>query len=153
VPRTPKPWFRADRQSYFVTIEGTRHNLGSDQEEAERQFHELMARRSQPVIPAAAEPTVAEILDAFLEWCEKHREPRTYEFYLEHLQSFLDSLESGILVAALKPFHVVRWSDSRDTWGANRKRGAITAVLRAFNWATKLGMIDRSPVAGTEKAG
>ena len=46
--RTPKPWFREDRQSWFVTINGERINLGPDEEEAKRQFHELMARPPKP---------------------------------------------------------------------------------------------------------
>ena len=43
VARSPKPWYREDRQAWFVTINGDRHNLGSDEKEAKRKFHELMA--------------------------------------------------------------------------------------------------------------
>ncbi len=28
--RQPKPWYRKDRDSWFVTVGGTRHNLGAD---------------------------------------------------------------------------------------------------------------------------
>ena len=56
--RAPKPWFREDRQSYFVTIDGVRHNLGPDKAEADRQFHLLMAGHSAtpPVVVTAPPP-------------------------------------------------------------------------------------------------
>jgi integrase/recombinase XerC len=52
---------------------------------------------------------------------------------------------------SLKPLHIVEWADSYSTWGANQKRGAIIAVQRPFNWAIKMGYIDRNPVVGVEK--
>ncbi|MBY0455989.1 MAG: hypothetical protein K2V38_01480 [Gemmataceae bacterium] len=68
--RSPKPWFRADRNEYFVTIDGTRHNLGPDQGEADRRFHELMAARTRPAPVCAAGPAVVDVLDKFLGWCQ-----------------------------------------------------------------------------------
>ena len=50
--RSPKPWFRKDRQAYFVTINGTRHNLGSVKKEADRRFHELMATADETPEPS-----------------------------------------------------------------------------------------------------
>ena len=46
--RIPKPWFRDDRQTWFVTIRGERHNLGPDEQEAKRRFHQLMAEKPKP---------------------------------------------------------------------------------------------------------
>jgi hypothetical protein len=43
LPRTPKPWFWASRQSYYVTIRGERFHLGPDKGAADPRFHELMA--------------------------------------------------------------------------------------------------------------
>jgi hypothetical protein len=42
MPRDPKPWFRKDRDAWFVTINGRRFNLGSDRDAAHTRFHELM---------------------------------------------------------------------------------------------------------------
>lgn len=161
--RAPKPWFREDRQAYFVTINGTRHNLGPDKKEADRRFHELMARpdlsptqshTNAPTIPPQTGPlTVAEVFEKFLDWCQKHRSERTYEWSQKHIQAFCDHLKTaGTMSAAdLRPFHVVEWVDSKATWGANQKRGAIVALTRPFNWAAKLGYITVSPVRGIEK--
>ena len=32
--RRPTPWFRKDRNAWFVTIDGVRHNLGPDKQTA-----------------------------------------------------------------------------------------------------------------------
>ena len=42
--RTSKPWWRKDRQAWFVTIDGERFNLGRYRKAAFRRFHELMGR-------------------------------------------------------------------------------------------------------------
>lgn len=158
--RTPKPWFREDRQAYFVTIGGVRHNLGPEKKEADRRFHELMSRAdaapSQPPAPSpsgTAPLTVGEVFEKFLDWCQKHRSARTYEWARGHIQGFCDHLRTArtLPAADLRPFHVVEWVDGKPTWGANQKRGAIVAVTRPFNWAAKLGYLAVSPVRGVEK--
>ncbi|HYH67479.1 MAG TPA: hypothetical protein VD866_22470, partial [Urbifossiella sp.] len=155
--RTPKPWFRDDRQAYFVTVNGTRHNLGPDKKEAFRRFHELMAADPvalplpQPVVPSAL--TVGQVFEKFLDWCQQHRSHRTYEWTRDHIQRFCDHLPAVQTMPArdLRPFHVVEFVDSRTGWGPNHKRGAIVSLTRPFNWAAKLGYIDTSPVRGIEK--
>ena len=156
--RTPKPWFRADRNAYFVTIGGTRHNLGADKKDAERQFHLLMAEPEQPAAPppkplVPSDLTIAEVLEKYLEWCQIHRSARTYEWTQKHIQRFCDHHKHTTTTPAeeLRPFHIIEWVDSKSTWGANQKRGAIVAVQRPFSWASKLGYIERNPVAGVEK--
>jgi integrase/recombinase XerC len=41
--------------------------------------------------------------------------------------------------------------DSQPGWGNNTKHNFVTAINRAFNWAWKQEIIDRNPVAHTEK--
>ncbi len=42
--RRPTPWFRKDRNAWFVTIDGVRHNLGPTKQEAFDQFYAMMAQ-------------------------------------------------------------------------------------------------------------
>lgn len=158
MPRIPKPWFREERQAYFVKIRKVCHNLGPDKEEATRRFHELMA--APPTAPVSRETpsvgiSVAELLDKFLCWCEQHRSKRSLEWYGGHLQSFCKAIKfaTTLTPTALKSHHLQDWVDqpAHAKWGANQKRGAIIAVQRPFNWAVKLGYIDKNPVAGVEK--
>jgi hypothetical protein len=104
-------------------------NLGSDKDAAFTRYHELLAK------PAEASQThhVVVIVDQFLDWCQHHRERRTYDWYKERYQSFICSISSNLLVAQLKPFHVQQWADSHPRWNDGMKPGAMVAVQRAFN--------------------
>lgn len=146
--RSPKPWFREERNAWFVTIRGERHNLGPDKADADRRFHELMAKKPEPVQEKPRGVlTVAEILDKYLDWCKKHRAERTYDWYFDHFQGFLNSLKNPhMAVTELKPFHVIEWTDHHPDWSPTFRRGAIIGLQRPFNWAVDLGYIDTSPI-------
>ena len=75
MPRMPMPWWRKDRNAWFVQIERRQHNLGPDREEALRKFHELMAKPKRRVI---ATDSVLGVIDLFLEWVSNNRKPDTY---------------------------------------------------------------------------
>ena len=106
-----------------------------------------------PILPRS--PVVVGILDVFLEWVKTHKAAGTYESYLRRVQSFVDYLRKeklmGLGVADLKPLHVQGWVDSHKGWNPGMKRGRMTVVQRALNWAEKLGHIERSPIRHMEK--
>ena len=143
MPQYPKPFFRARRGLWYVQLDGKQVNLGRDQDDAFRRYHELMGRPREVPRQVVGE-TVLAVLDAFLDWCQKHRAPRTYDWYLDYLESFARSLPAGLTVAQLRPIHVQQWVDSQPRWKTG-KRGVIVAVQRSFNWAAKMGLIDQSP--------
>lgn len=89
----------------------------------------------------------------YLAWCEKHRAPRSLEWYKGHIDNFVKFLgdNSSIPATDLKPYHVIEWIDSKSTWGDTYKRGAIVAVQRAYNWATEMGYLATSPLAKIKK--
>src|SRR5262249_52413726 len=153
--RIASPWFWEERKGWYVNKDGQRHFLGEHPEGAPpprkqkgkwnapqpivQAFHALMAappERSFPKSSPGSGPLVAEILDKYLDWCQKHRAARTYEWYRDHIQSFLDSLAGAatLPVADLKPFHVVEWADRHPDWSPAYRRGAIVAIQRPFNW-------------------
>jgi integrase len=144
----PKPWYRPNRGVWYVTIDGRQHNLGPDREEAARRYHELMAR-PQPKKVAAG--SVVAVIDAFLDWCQKHREPATYEWYRSRLQLFVKSIPPDLKTSMLRPFHVQQWVDGFGGLSSGSKRNYCRAVQRAMHWAEQQGYIDRSPVAHMEK--
>ena len=93
------------------------------------------------------------IVRKYLDWCGKHRAPRTVEWYQGHLNGFLAHLGNQALMPLtdLKPYHVVEWVDSQERWGDTYRRGAIVAVQRAMNWAEELGYLALSPVKKIKK--
>jgi integrase len=96
---------------------------------------------------------VADVLDKYLEWCQKHRAQRTYEWYRDHFRDFKEHSPkvAALPVTRLKAFHIVEWADAHEGWGSAYYRGAVIALQRPFNWAAKLGYIKGSPVREIEK--
>ena len=143
----PKPWYRPTRGLWYVTLNGVQHNLGPDKDAAFAQYRQLLGQPGQVV---ASRHTVASIVDAFLDWSQKHQAERTYFRYRDYCQSFIN-LFPDLLVAELKPFHIQEWVDSQTGWGNTTKRNAIAAMKRAFNWADKQGRISVNPIRHAEK--
>ncbi len=146
--RPPKPWFWKARQAWYVTIDGTRHLLDADRETAQQRFHALMAQPERQVIRS---DSVAAILDLFLDWTERNRAAKTYRWYRDFLQAFLNSLPPNLRLADLKPFHVQRWVDAVGVISDSTRRGMIGSVKRAVHWAVGQGYLDRNPLTALEK--
>jgi integrase len=179
-----KPWYWQRRKAWYTTIGGKQYNLGPDYDQAEIRRLELKLKHArQPTPPPPARSSVllvTEVLINFLAWCEKHRDKRTYEFYQDKLQGFVDWMKAqspsliNLPAADLRPFHLQQWADAPKRhwlslqkkrhdagqehlppvvieWEPGQKRQAIMSVQRAFNWAQKAGHMDRSPVAHVEK--
>lgn len=146
----PEPWFRSERNSYFVTVNGVQHNLRTaDKTLAIERWHALMVRPPEP--PESPDSTVVVILASFLEWAEKHTKPATFAWHKHYLQSFVKDIPRDLRVADFKPFHVTRWLDRRATWGVSSRRAAISTVKRAMNWAVAEGYVAHSPIASIRK--
>ncbi len=148
MPHFPKPFFKKGRGVWYVEIDRKQVNLGSDKDEAFRRYHQFM---SQPQPKYVAADSVLGVVDAYLEWCSKHRAPDTYRWYRDRLQEFARHIDPTLSVAQLRPFHVQQWIDAREGWADGSRRNAIRAVKRVFKWAEEQGYIDRSPVAHMKK--
>jgi integrase len=148
MPRFPKPWFRKERQAWFVQVDGRQINLGPDRESALKRYHALM---NEPKRPRVSAESVVALCDLFLDWCEKHRSPATYEWYRDRLQAFAKTIPADLKAAMLRPFHVQAWIDSQAQWSNGSKRNGCRAVQRAMHWAEQQGYLDRSPIAHLEK--
>jgi len=153
--RRPEPFWREQTRCYYVQLGKKQVRLDPDENEAWRLYYELMAKPPEEQIktpePAGNARHVSEVLDAFLEWANRHKAPRTYAWYRENLQRFLSSLPKGLTVADLKPFHITRAMDPFPHWSNNTKHDFIGAIKRAFNWAADEELIERSPLARVKK--
>jgi integrase len=146
----PQPYFRAQRGTWCVQLDGKQITLGADEKEAFTLYHKLMSERASPAPRVLVSTAVVTTLDLFLDWCEKNRARRTYEWYFNYLQSFVKAIPVALTIADLKPFHVQQWVDSHAGW-LTGKRGAIISMQRALNWAAKQGHIETSPIRHMEK--
>src|SRR5262249_1899244 len=131
-----------------------RHNLGPDEREANRRFHEIMAERPKArKPPLMAGLPVADLFEKFLDWSVKNQAAATYRWYRVRIQSFIDHLDqpSHLSAAEMKPYNVQEWLDAHPDWGSTFRHGCIRSVQRAFNWAIDLGYLERSPIRGIKK--
>jgi integrase len=168
MPHYPKPFYREPLGKWYVQIAKKQIPLGADPKprrdklgkpipprEVVDRYHELMASPPEAA-PAArpapsGDPLVATVLDEFLDWTSRHKAARTYAWYRENIQRFLDGIPRGLTVGELKPFHVTRAMDRFPDWSNNSKHNFIGAVKRALNWAADEELIDRSPLARVKK--
>jgi hypothetical protein len=68
VKKFPKPWFRASRGVWYVTLDGVQHNLGPDEQAAQKRYFELLAKRpSATGRRTTSSQTVAALIDDFLD--------------------------------------------------------------------------------------
>lgn len=147
--RYPKPWYRPSRKIWVVTLDGKQVTLGPDRDEAFRRYHRLMSERREKPIPATR--NLLGVLDSYLDWCQKHRAPETYRWYLDRLQLFSKTVPEGMTSDELRPYHVQEWVDSIEGIANGTRRNHIRAVKRAMKWAEEQGYIDRSPIAHMKK--
>lgn len=158
--RRPSPWFWEARNAWMVTIDGVRHKLGEHTGPKPKKlksgwnapksimdaFHKLMATDKRQV----ASDSVAALLDDFQTWTMENRAPRTAQRYGDFLQSFIT--KCGLVpVGELSAQHVTEWLNEQKNWNSTTKRNAITALQRAFNWATKNWGLAANPIKGMEK--
>lgn len=146
--RQPKPYFRKQKQAWYVQIDGRQISLGPEKEPAWRRYHELMAGRADL---ASERATVVQLLETYLEWCSKHRSIGTYDNARLYCRHFARSAGKQLRIEQLKPKHITAWIDQHPKWSDTSKNDAISIVQRAFNWAAKQGHIIRSPIAGFDE--
>jgi hypothetical protein len=162
MPHHPKPFFRTGR-GWYLQLGKEQMKLAGGPETPQtgaaawERYHEIMSERRRnpppPSVPAEGGISVAEVFDKFLDWTQKHRAPRTYDWYKDYIQDFLDTLKEPhrMPAAALRPFHVIEWADAHPGWSATGRRGAIVAIQRPFNWAEEMGYIPATPIKRIKK--
>lgn len=142
--RKPKPWYWKKRKQWCVIIDGVRHMLGPEQDEADRKYHELMLNPGED-----DSITIFEVMDDFLDWTFKHRSEETYSFYKKRLKRYKEE-NKNMECSKFRVLHVQRWLDKQD-WGSTYKAGIVTSFKRCFNWAVRQGYLKSNPIQYLEK--
>jgi len=146
-------WWRKTHDCYYTTYKGEKKRLDPDKKIAQRMFFEIMGR-NEPT----AEGCVSDLLAAYLKWSKANHKESTYKWYKYACDSFGNSLSEDFRVRNLKPYNLTKWVDA--TFPAqgeapatdNTRHNMASAVMRAFNWATREGIINQSPLANFVKA-
>ncbi|MGB7328662.1 MAG: hypothetical protein WBD31_27540, partial [Rubripirellula sp.] len=142
--RKNKMWYRRDRKLWMVTINGKRHNLGSDKQEAEDEFYRLMADKDPNT---SDDDLVEDLICDFIIWCKENRAKTTTARYKELLETFTDKYPS-VTVGKMTPAYITKWIQDSTTWNSTTKRNGMTAMNRVFNWAVANRGLKRNPILG-----
>ena len=79
MPHFPKPFFRTARKAWFVQVGSRQVKLAQDRDDAFQRYHELMADTPEALPPGKSELVVV-VVDAFLDFVEKHHAADTYRW-------------------------------------------------------------------------
>ncbi len=148
MPRQAGIWLRKGTPWYYTTLRGEQIRLSQDKAEAERLFHELMAKKpdEQPEPPAVFGITFRKLADEYLKATQGDKVERAFEQQVSCLKLFCDFLKKKIPAADLKPHMVSAWLRTKTTWGQSTqavKRKTIKAVL---NWGVREGHLEENPL-------
>ncbi len=156
--RPQGPWYRKSRDAWFITIDGTQHQLARGKQnidEAWHRYHELMAAPRPETVKT---DSVLAVIDLFLDWCQRHRAADTYEWYQQRLQRFTDTIPAALTVGEIRHYHLQQFidglrgrMDGSQTPADGTLRNYCRAVQRALAWAEQQGYIERSPLRYFEK--
>lgn len=134
-------------KSWYCSIKGRQIALGKDRRSAHQKFQELVTDSRHVEVDAN---TLYELSQAYLDWCQIHRKPGTYESHLRHLRQFIESVGKRLRPSQLRRQHVTRWHEGM-TCGSTSRNDAVSVVQRMLNWAVEQEYIERNPVKGTRK--
>jgi integrase len=151
-PKVPQPWERKGR-GWYVTIGGKQVPLGGTEEEAQKEYLNVLALAQAESL--SDQGPLYPLVELFLADAQAKRKPKTYRQYSFFSQSFYNWLKETnrreLRVDQLRPFHIDNWLRSHPTWGPGSQRIGINVIVRALNWAVKKGYVSRNPVKGIER--
>ena len=157
--RPSKPWFRASRQRWYVTIDGQKIDLGGDRDAAFRQFHALMSGQAPTPTPRPApakrepakkELSVDELARDYLADLQRRVTPRTHVVATGYLKAFREHYGNRP-AASLNRREVANWVATRPTWSDTTAAHVACRVLALYNWAAVEDIIAANPLKGMAK--
>lgn len=95
--------------------------------------------------------TVAQVIEFFLAHspgvCQRFAEDR------QRVLRLFAKAHGALSLDEAKPYHLRLWVDEQKSWKSDwRKKGVIASVQRAFNFALRLGYIEKNPFVGVFQA-
>jgi integrase len=150
--RHPHPWYRKDRDAWYVTVGGKRIKLAdgkANRKAALAAFHKLMVGT-----PSSTESgggfTTEEVVSLFLGCVRSLVTARTLENYEGKLRSFAERWPT-LLACEAQPMHVTEWLADHPNWNSTTRFNAVTSVKRCWKWAFDEGRIAVNHISKCKK--
>lgn len=148
--RKPKLNWTPFLEQYTTTIEGKFHRLGTDKDEAEKQFRFLLNKHDLAE-PVTSSPTFGEVSEDWLLHVEKVHDRERLRMCRARVNDFLAFLGKDIRVRDLRPRHVEEWiRGKKDVHKDGTRRLYKAIILACLNWAAsgKVRLIANNPLRG-----
>jgi integrase len=162
VPRKPTPRLRRQTGRYLTTVNGEQHKLSTDKAEAEKAFHELMARGTAPdPNDTGPRPSLKHLVGLYPDQARLTEVPETYEVQRRYLVGFCRFVGNR-KARYVRVTHVKDWVAAdhprragRKTvtgkWGESTRAVATSTVVALFNWAVEEQRLAASPIKGIKR--
>ena len=155
MPRPSTPWFRAAKNSWYITINGQKRSLNVQGRRNRRAaiyaWHQLLAGGTtvNDDLMLSDEGSVGSIFREFLADCRGRIGEETLRGYKKFLLPFADVY--GLMDPLnITPQHAETFS-RKPEWSASYRHGFLSALVTAFRWAKRNRRIKRNPLEGIRK--
>jgi hypothetical protein len=152
--RQPKPYYRTAQKAWYVSIDRKQILLGhgdnpkSPPKEVWDKYYAVMGNR----LPTEPTTPVCLLVAKFLTWVETHLSKGSYDWYTQHLTSFVEHIGEKLTIDKLKKSHITDWLDKRySKTGDTYKNAAVRCAMRAFNWAVEEDHIPANPIKNVKR--
>ena len=135
--RSPKPWYREDRQAWFVTIDGRRHNLGGRRKRSQAKISTNSWLAPAPEVPLTVRTATLPLptsLRSFSNGAASIGPPRPTNGLNTAFKcsSAPDRIWRPCRSPLSSRFHIIEWIDKRSDWSSTYRRGIIAAHSTAI---------------------
>lgn len=97
-------------------------------------------------------PTLASVVDRYLDWNRRHKAERTATDRAKLLNEFVGLLPPQVVrVNDIVAHHVTVFLDAHKGWGSTTRHNAARDLKSCLEWATKEGLISVNPLAKLKK--
>jgi integrase len=152
--RPIKPWYRKDRDTWFITFHGRQIPLAkgkSNRAEAEKEFARVVYD-SQPRRKVRGDLiSAAQLAERWLESCRRTVAPPTVQRYTATAMAWLRFFGEDRAADSAREDDVVRWAASQG-WAASTQKTSVGAVNAMYAFGTRNRLVAHNP-AGNVRIG
>jgi integrase len=151
--RPGKPWFRAEKNTWYATVNGWKTSLGvrgrASRKEAYDAWHKLLANGEPVAGVPGLRRNAGEVIRRFFDDVGGRVKPKTLRWYRDFLEPFARR-HGRLAVADITPTLAESYS-RKAAWSASTRHGFLGALMAAFRWAVRARMIGSNPLDGLRR--
>ena len=148
--RAAKPWYRKDRDAWYVNVQGKRIKLVDGKANRNEAYRRFLAIDPKEQKATTAKVTGQEVCALFLQHANANLKSSTYAWHKHILDAFSQTVKK-LDGNGVQPKDVTRHLDAHSTWGKTTRHNVVASIKRAWKWAKDEGHITVNPLADLKK--